>query len=207
MLGAAHMSGRIAAFAGIFMMAGLTIPAVALGQATPIAEVIEPKPDECVIEPRKFQTADAATPIAAPSGVLPAPASLPEGAPASPEDTGAVAAVAREALACRNAGDLRRAYALMTDRFIEGMLGGEAGPAPEVLAMLQNRSERVSRNDRLELLSVEDVQSIEDGRIRAEVTSQNASTMFTDILLFAPNDAGDGWLIDESVAVSREPRP
>ncbi|MGI9253901.1 MAG: hypothetical protein ACR2J8_09150, partial [Thermomicrobiales bacterium] len=146
----------------------------------------------------------AATPAAPNSGVLPAPDNIPTGQPADDAQTVAVTTTVTESLACRNAGDLRRAYALMSDRMIEGLLGGESGPAPELLYLLENRSDRVSRNDRLELVSVENVQFLDDGRIRADVTSRNADTTFTDLLLFSEQDGS--WFIDESVAISRVPR-
>ncbi|MFM9107694.1 MAG: hypothetical protein ACKOWF_13460, partial [Chloroflexota bacterium] len=157
----------------------------ALAQATPVSAPEAPKPDLCTVEPRKFQSAGpAATPIAAPSGVLPAAASVPGGPPASGDQASALREVVVQSLACRNAGDLRRAYALMSDRMIEGILGGATGPAPELLYLLQNRSDRVARTERLELVSIDDVQALDDGRLRATVVTRNARTEFSDILLF-----------------------
>lgn len=184
---------------------GSAIVLSTLGEATPEPAGDAPRPDDCLVEPRKFGHAGAmATPIAAPSGVLPAPDSVPPGESASDEQAAAVEATVTESIACRNAGDLRRAYALMSDRMIEGLLGGESGPAPELLAMLENRSQRVSRGERLELVSVSGVQALPDGRLRADVTTRNAETTFEDILILTESDGR--WLIDEAIAVGREPR-
>jgi len=186
---------------GLFAAAG-----GAFAQATPVPPSGAPKPDLCTVEPRKFQSADpAATPIAAASGVLPAAGSIPAGEPADAAQAAAVRDTVVQSLACRNAGDLRRAYALMSDRMLEGILGGEPGPAPELLYLLQNRSDRVVRDERLELVSVADVQVLDDGRIRATVVTRNTGSEFEDILLFV--ESGSGLLIDEAVAVGREPLP
>jgi hypothetical protein len=184
---------------------GVVLQAAVLGQATPEPAGIAPKPDECVVEPRKFQSPEG-TPVAAAAGVLPGPASIADGEPASDEQGSAVNGLVLEALACRNAGDLRRAYALMSDRLIAEMLGGEAGPAPELLYLLENRSERLGRTERLELVAIDRIELLADGRIRATVTTRNVTTIFEDLILFVPNASGDGWLIDQSIVVARLPR-
>jgi hypothetical protein len=170
-------------------------------EATPASSDV-PRPAECLIEPRKFQP--PATPVVyATPNVLPVAGSVPLGEPASLGEAEAVTATVREALACRNAGDIRRAYALLTDRMIYVLLGGEAGPAPELLYLLENRGERVERDQRLELVSVTGVAALPDGRLRAQVVTRNAATEFTDLLLFAETDGR--WLIDDSIVITREP--
>ena len=202
-LGAALKATGLTFIAAAFAL--VAMPAMTAAQATPAAGVIEPKPTECLVMPRKLQPPSEATPVAPGPGVLPTADSVPVGEPAPEADAAAVTATVREALACRNAGDVRRAYALFTDDMIYTLLGGDPGPAPELLYLLENRNERPLRGERLELVSVANVGILPDGKLRAEVVTANAETTFTDVLVFAGQDGR--WLIDESIAMGREPRP
>ena len=105
----------------------------------------------------------------------------------------------REAIACRNAGDFGRAYALVTDRFLAQLFGGPDTVPPEVAVALEGGPDRVPRANRLALVAVARVVAIGDGRVGAVVETSNADEVFRDYLVFV--QAGDRWLIDEQVAL------
>ena len=96
--------------------------------ATPHADdLVTPDPAECMVEPRSLEsllairaTNDAGTPLAAPPSTLFATPGIqmPESEPADQETTEAVTGTIRELVACENAGDLRRMFALYTDNVL-----------------------------------------------------------------------------------------
>lgn len=165
-----------------------------------------PAPEECLVEPRPLPLALAgpATPAASP--VAPVPVASPSGTPLPPADAETVAALeatVREALACRNGGDFRRAYALMTDAMLVDLLGtGNATVPPEIADLLLARPRRLPRPLRLELVAVTDVARLPDGRVRARVETRNLRYAWVDDLTFALDPATGRWLIDAAAAVS-----
>lgn len=181
---------------------------VAAQDATPTSRetgeklgAIEPHPDECLTEPRSLplfpDPVVGSTPATARPTITGTPALASPEMRANAATTAAVTATVREVLACRNAGDYRRAYALMTDRMLTQLFGGPETIDPEVAAALEARPDRLPRNQRLTLISVSDVRLLADGRVSAEVESRLVTSTrdgFLDEIVFVR--VGDRWLID-----------
>jgi len=162
-----------------------------------------PAPSECTVEPRALPllAADASSTVTPPSTDFTAtPPSQTESDPAEPAVVSEVTATVREALACRNAGDFLRAYALVTDEFLLRTFGGAETIDPEVAAAIEAEPVRLRREERLLLVAVSDVRLLADGRVAALVTTSGAGEEWRDYLIFVQQ--GDRWLIDRA-----EPAP
>jgi hypothetical protein len=153
------------------------------------------------IEPRDaafFQTL-AATPAADPEqqptgqedgAATPAPFAMPEGQPAESAVVAEVTSLFEHLIACINAGDYLRVYALYSDEYLVRNLSADtinsldATPAPTQESMQSAFG------------GVLDARQLEDGRIAALVTTRTAQS--GDLLLFAVlRRDGERWLIDE----------
>lgn len=169
--------------------------------ATPIPDV--PPPDLCTVEPLAFDELNAiiedgdATRAAGPT---PAQAGrdgvVPSGTPAASDDEDAIRSVVREYVACQNAGQLLRAYALYSDEYLarlflrQGLWGraaydGLATPMPNDAA------------DRSKLHEIRDVRILPDNRVGATVTISYASIPMPKTFFFTFVRIGDGWAIDD----------
>jgi hypothetical protein len=131
------------------------------------------------------QEADAATP---------APFAMPEGQPADSAIVAEVTTLYQHLIACLNAGDYLRAYALYSDEYLVRNLTADAikslGATP-VPSQASTQSE---------FGSVLDARLIEDGRIAVLVTTSNPQS--GDLVLFAVlRRDGDRLLIDEERVV------
>ena len=204
------LAGRVGALillaTGVVWIGRSTTDALQDGP-TPTADV--PRPAACRVEPRPLPLFSRATPGAEPAAtpvplVTPTPFAMPAGQPADEATVAAVTATIRESLACRNAGDYARAYALVTDRFLRALLGGPDTIPPEIAAALAESPRRAPRAQRIALAAVSDVRVLADGRVGAMVETRNAEESFTDYLILVRT--ADRWLIDESVEVSTSDR-
>lgn len=98
--------------------------------ASPAAGPVVPEPAECRVAPRTVDEIAALVGMAPPpmpgaggedggdvaaEAGSPVPFALPAGEPADAETAAAIDAMRREAVACRNAGDLLRFYAFLSD--------------------------------------------------------------------------------------------
>ena len=177
------------------------VPGIA-AQATPMAEPVVPQPDECRVAPRtgftvprevpSAEASPAAAPVATPVAAEPVDAAVAE----------AVAATIREAVACRNAGDLPRAYALFTDDLVLDLLGSAETVPPEIVAALVEPGRRAPRASRLELVAVGPPTPLGDGRVLARVETRSAGVAYVDDLVF--REVAGRWLIDDAFAVVGE---
>jgi hypothetical protein len=171
-------------------------------QATPSAFSVTPDPAECLVEPRRVESLGAALAPAAgvPTSAVPSDAA----GQAEPADAATVAAItttAHEFIACVNAGDLRRVFALYSDDFLrrhaeELGLGDPAGlddlatpdPPPTEL--------------RWALLAVADVFVRPDGRAVARVIMDNPAGVSAEenaYFVFVPVEGR--WLVDDVVVL------
>ncbi len=169
--------------------------------ATPTPDA--PLPGLCTAAPLEFDELNAiiergaatpttarATPQAGRDGVVPA------GTPAPTDVEDAVRAVVREYVACQNAGELLRAYALYTDDYLarlflrQGLWGrgtydGLATPMPD------DDREPTAIHD------IRDVRVLPDGRTGATVTIVYASIPMPKTFFFTFVETADGWAIDD----------
>jgi hypothetical protein len=188
-------------------------PATPVPQATPTTAWDIPTPDECTVEPRSFPMfaegvgqREPATPLPLP--VTPAPEfAAPDGDPVTPEIEAAVVATLRESIACRNANQMLRAYALFTEPMLVSLFGGAATVDPEIRALIRQGDELgpLPRRQRVALLQVSQVAHVPDGRIGAIVTTGTADQIFQDYLVFTYDAASSRWLIDDAVLLANEP--
>jgi hypothetical protein len=200
-----HVPGAIALVALLLLGSNFMNASTALAQATPAPPRLDiPSPRECTIAPRPQplfppgvgqRTAATPAPIVTAS---PAPFSPPVGEPADAETIAAVRATVREAVACRNAGDLLRAYALFTQNMIVSLLGGPASIDVTIRSVIAEKPRPVPSADRLALITVDDVTILPDGRASALVTTRNVQRAFRDHLVFVQNPSTGRWLIDEA---------
>ncbi len=190
------------------LTAALTLGA-GLGSIGPIA-VAAPAPQAttdrqaeripCQVEPitseRLVGALDAATPALL---VVFAPDEIPTGEPVDDATAEAITDTVVTSLNCRNAGDFPRVYSLFSDRMIGQLFGGRETVPPEIVAALSEPPQRVRPPLRVNLVEIDAINQLPDGRVSAVVTTANSTHTFTDVLYFVAE--GDQWLIDEAVAV------
>jgi plastocyanin len=168
-------SARLLAVLAVLSMMLFAHPAVIAQDATPAAgEVIDPA--ECQVEPRPIEEIEQlvgtaseeadATPDAAQAGSM-------EGEDADEATVQAVTQTYRELVACLNAGEFLRIYALYTDDYLRRTLADsgmdlqqlQATPAPD-------------RQETTALVGVSEVRQLAGGRVtvRVETTSSPEGT-------------------------------
>jgi len=187
---------------------GLAVAAGAAGggsvvaqPATPVGEMVAA--GECTTEPRPagFFEQLAATPGATPSTPVgqagsPTPFAMPQGQPADQATVDAVTETERQVVACLNAGDYLRVYALYSDNYVRqnvpaetiGALPATPVPAPETTQLV--------------LQAVREVVLLPDGRAAALIDltgPQAGGAVTTTYAVFAQVDGR--WLIDEETVV------
>jgi hypothetical protein len=187
-------------FSTFLVLAGSPSAAVAHAAATPTPDA--PRAVLCTVAPLDFDELNAliergsSTPVAgAPSARAGRGGVVPAGTPASPDVEAAVRSIVREYVACQNAGELLRAYALYSDDYLarlfirQGAWGraaydGLATPMPD-------------DGPPTAILGIRDVRVLPDGRIGATVTISYASIPMPKTFFFTFARAGDGWAIDD----------
>lgn len=127
---------------------------------------------------------------------------LPAGEPADAATVAAVTAAARRFVACANARDVARMYALVSDAFLRQSFGNQ--PATEaVAAYLAATPVARPPAERTELVAVREVRVLADGRVGALVdhrdpTDPRTDGIATDWVVFV--EADGGLLMDETVS-------
>lgn len=164
---------------------------------------ITPAPVECTVEPRAVESlvvllgtpvVDGA-PAAEPSSL--AVVEVPVGEPADEEVAAGITASVRELQACFNAGDSRRALALVTDDFLRDFARENALTAEDI-ASLTAGPEPVLAEAQSTILAVTDITMLADGRAGAFVVTTNSfSGPDTTYMVFVQQ--GERWLLDEVI--------
>ena len=180
----------------------------ARAQATPVAEDPGvPGPAECQIAlPESIEfPADSMRPVAAtPAPIVtasPEPFTPPAGEPANEETAAGVTATVREAIACRNAGDVARSLVFFTPNMLAELYGSPATVDPEVLQGIQEGPRPVPEPRRLRIDAIEAIVALPDGRIGAFVETSTPRREFRDYLFFVLDPETGRWLIDGSVSL------
>jgi len=191
---------------GLVVVAALAVwspgtPMLAAGQATSGAAAGDVAQLGCQGEPitgeRLVAALDAAMPR--PLEILTLD-TVPAGEPVDDATLDAITMTVTTALACRNAGDLPRAYALFSDRMIGQLFGGRDTVPPEIVQALAEPPRPVRRRSRVDLVEISATSLLPDGRAGAVVETANATHRFTDYLFFT--EVEGRWLIDEAVAIA-----
>ncbi|MDQ3512715.1 MAG: hypothetical protein M3462_03470, partial [Chloroflexota bacterium] len=172
--------------------------------ATPPPGVTVPDPSECRVEPRTEEDVRdlvSGTPAATPEAYRETrPDALPTGVPADPATLAEVDALMREIIACANAYDVLRLFALTTD----GYFVSSGLPDPMTLdAMFARTPTPFPVSERISLVEVRDVLTLADGRIVAVVTraggikDSHPSPGRTDLVYFVRADGR--LLLDQTI--------
>ena len=164
-------------------------------------------PTECTVPPRSRASLVAL--IESAPGVARALVSgTPVATPAPPtggssvdaETTERVTAAAREFLACYNAGDLARLFALYSDDYLFAIWGGLGEPdaseanVAEQLRQLET-TQPLPEEQQISLESVADVRMLSDGRVVATVTNSRKRSLAVFVKV------GDRYLVDWAYAL------
>lgn len=170
--------------------------------ATPPVGVGVAGAEACQVDPRSpdFILALAGTPTAGrvTSAASPTPFATPDGKAADAEIVEGITATMQEAVACFNAADLRRAFALFSDDYFRRLI--PEGPTGEVFTgFLTDAPAPVTR---IGLHAIQDVRVLADGRVGALVTLIDPDAPTPDdadrrFVVFVM--VGDRWLIDEVI--------
>ena len=190
-------SARLLAVLAVLSMMLFVHPAVIAQDATPAAgEVIDPA--ECQVESRPIEEIEQlvgtasegadATPDAAQAGSM-------EGEDADEATVQAVTQTYRELVACLNAGEFLRIYALYTDDYLRRTLADsgmdlqqlQATPAPD-------------RQEATALVGVSEVRQLAGGRVTARVETTSSPEGTASVVQSVLEQVEDRYLIaDETV--------
>lgn len=170
----------------------------------PVTLPITPHPDACVIEPRdeaEFLALLGTPSVDEQQGQARAPeptiVPVPVGSPADGDVRDAISATVHELYACFNSGDVLRAFALLTDQYLEGFAANQA-LTPEDVAFFLEDPAPPPLMAQTRVLAVTDISVLADGRVGAFiVTDQELSGTDTAYTVFSQQEGR--WLIDESI--------
>ena len=127
---------------------------------------------------------------------------LPEGEPVDAATVAAVTASVRRFVACANAGDVGRMYALVSDEFLRQSVGNLPLTAAVVDYLSATPVPRPAES-RTTLFAVREVRRLPDGRVGALVddrdpTDPRGASLTTDFVVFV--EADGSLLLDEYVS-------
>lgn len=183
---------------GSLVVFGLLAPGAAAQPATPAVGTVIPA-SQCTVGPRTIESLQqlVGTPASGGASATPSLAAVGTlaGTPADPDTVEAVTTTYRQLVACLNAGDYLRIYALYTDAYVTRLLQRtglnlnqlEATPAP-------NQFQTTA------FVGVHDVRVLPDGRVaaRVETFDPRAGRVVVDALLVKEDDR---YLINQEDAV------
>jgi hypothetical protein len=171
---------------------GLLTARVSLATAagTPVAV----DPAECTVQPLQIgqltELVVSARPLAAPWQDP-----LPTAKNADDATLAAITALVRESVACTNANDPMRNFALFSDRYLIERFSADGGDdLGHLAAALTRHPKPATPADRLTLVSVTDAVMLDPNTVVATVSTANATTTFIDHLRFTKS--GSDWKID-----------
>ena len=187
----------------LFALLALTasgITSVAAQDASPTAELDFPDPTDCQVEPRTVDelTAliqEAATPVADASPVGgPDEAALEGAEPADEETVAEINATWREFIACVNANDFLRMFALVSDDKLRRDFAEDLAGATEeqLIAFFAAAPVALEPEMRAPFIPLSEMQVLEDGRVLAVGPGESGQG---EILIFVRED--NRWLIDD----------
>jgi hypothetical protein len=151
---------------------------------------------ECTISartPQELAALLADTTIATPPATT-GGQTLPAGVPVSPEDRAVMERVIHQWLACENAGEPLRAWALFSDGYLHRLLARQGLLSDEAFASLATPSP--SGSDPARLHSIEGERELPDGRLGATVTISYPAVPTPKTFFFFFTRGDDRLLID-----------
>ena len=181
----------------VCLLAGLSRGALTQ-EATPAGDFVTPDPSECRIEPRTIESVIVLTGTPVPTP--PAIPSLEGGEPASAAVAAGVTAVARESVACFNAGDFLRQFAFYTDAAILAIM--PPGLTAEDLTDFLGTPPQPLPEEGRESVAVRDVMVLPGGRVTAYFLMRNPEGTFTTFVTL--EERGDGYVITSDIDFAAE---
>jgi hypothetical protein len=184
------------------VVCGLLLVILRGGEASPAFAAQTIDATECTIAPRAFEDiADlSSTPVAA------TPPSSGDGDPASASVVQAVTETIQMTVACANANDPLRSYALFTDRYLAERFGStHPDDLGSLYASLSREPTPADEVDLLALVEVRDVAMPAEGWVEATVVTENRATRYIDRLVLQL--VGGRWLIDSWAPVEDQATP
>lgn len=158
------------------------------------AEIVPP--EQCVVQP--LSESDLLRFAASPAANTTVPNVGPDGEEADQATVEAISATIRRSIACANANDPMRAFALFTPRYLHERFSGEGqDDLGHLIAALSRDPAVATSEDQLALVSVADARVLPDTRVAAVVTTGNTDILFVDEVILVWQD--DRWLIDQVV--------
>jgi len=182
-----------------FALSGVVAPAALAQEATPpVGEVIAA--EQCQVGPRSIESIEQliGTPAAGGADATPDLTEIGHltGEPADEATVEAVTATYRELVACLNAGDYLRIYALYTDDYVRRNLAEGGQDLSQLLS-----TPTPDRPQNTALVSVGNVRRLDGDRVAARVETFDPTvdgTIVIDALLVP---AGDRYLIEAETVV------
>lgn len=188
------------AAAGVASLAGN--PGASAQEATPAASgcTVEPRPADELI-PLWFgpDGTPAATPM--PSSPVASEADLPQGEPADADTVAAITAVAQQVIACANAGEFGRWFALFTDH-AAAQLGPEPGQTEADARAFLTTPQPVPADQQEAFIDLRDARVLPDGRVGALLDVEGQPPTF---VIFVEQDGR--WLVDDLLFLPGEATP
>ena len=174
---------------------------------SPVTFPVTPDPALCRVAPRPiadFTRFLGASGTPAAESATPAPSSPttfvpPQGEPADPTTTAAVAATAVEIFACFNAGDFLRATALWTDAFLAQVFLNPPPTEQEIASIAATPVPR-SPEEADQILALREVVVLPDGRVGSFLDLQFPEGRETQYGILVRE--GDRYLLDDVPYVS-----
>ncbi len=199
---------RVVIFTLLVSLLGMGSMRAAAQEASPAADLDIPAPEECTVAPRTeedfralFQDASSvATPAASSE-----PGTLPAGEPADDQTVEEINTVWRNYIACVNAGDLTRAFALTSDQQLRRIFvypGIDAASEDQLIEIFMATPAPLSSNMALPFVPLEDARLLDDGRAAAV---DPGSTGQRQVLIFREED--DQWRFDDQFDLTEEGTP
>ena len=199
----------LVATAGRFGAVGQDVPAATpfpFPGAVPLATPEVPLPEECQVAPRTLVDLVnlPATPSAFAGLAPPAPpADLREATPAGEETAQMVLAVIRESIACSNAGQLLRNFALFTDDYVRRTIAVSAPFDQETYDDVAT-PRPVAPERYIRLVGIGQVLLLPGGRAAVEIVASEVRPRRSLVLLLL---TPAGWRIDGLIPLDDAPPP
>ena len=186
-------------------------PGAGAQAGTPAAGLDFPAAAECTVEPRSadelralFREA-AATPVAASPDASPTPAVPPPGDPADAQTVAEINATWRQFIACINAGDLARVFAILSDDKVRGdfVIDVASGASEDdLIAYLTATPVPLPPDQSAPFFPYEDVRVLDDGRVAVIGPGEMGQA---EVLIFVQE--GDRWLVDHQFDLTQSGTP
>lgn len=111
-------------------------------------------------------------------------------------------------MACFNANDYLRAFALYTDGYLRRLFAGQGGLKQSDLDFFATPPAPVAEKDRTAIVALQDFRVLADGRAAVTVVGADPTNPAPAAsAVFFLTKAGGGWLIDEVVRLGADATP